>query len=213
MPALGLTDHGVMNGAVEHYKACTQARDQADHRARGLPGRRPHARRAGAVRAQPPDPAGRRTTPASATWSSSPRPASSRASRAARRTSTWSCSPRHSEGVIALTGCLQSRFCRRLVEERPGRRPRPRRRPDPGLRPRATSTSRSRSNGIAEQDKANEGIVRDRAASSAGRWSATADVHYLRREDYDNHAALLCVQTKSTLEQPKLTLRHQRVLS
>src|SRR5919197_3545993 len=23
-PALGLTDHGVMNGAVEHYKACTK---------------------------------------------------------------------------------------------------------------------------------------------------------------------------------------------
>src|SRR3954462_5044503 len=23
-PALGLTDHGVMNGAVEHYKACTR---------------------------------------------------------------------------------------------------------------------------------------------------------------------------------------------
>ena len=23
-PALGLTDHGVMNGAVEHYKACRQ---------------------------------------------------------------------------------------------------------------------------------------------------------------------------------------------
>ena len=33
---------------------------------------------------------------------------------------------------------------------------------------------------------------------------ATADVHYLRREDYDSHAALLCVQTKSTIEQPKL---------
>ena len=33
---------------------------------------------------------------------------------------------------------------------------------------------------------------------------ATADVHYLRREDYSNHAALLCVQTKSTIEQPKL---------
>src|SRR3954464_9023649 len=25
MPALGLTDHGVMNGAVEHYKACRKA--------------------------------------------------------------------------------------------------------------------------------------------------------------------------------------------
>ena len=23
-PALGLTDHGVMNGAVDHYKACTK---------------------------------------------------------------------------------------------------------------------------------------------------------------------------------------------
>jgi DNA polymerase-3 subunit alpha len=34
---------------------------------------------------------------------------------------------------------------------------------------------------------------------------ATADVHYLRREDYESHAALLCVQTKSTLEQPKLS--------
>ena len=33
---------------------------------------------------------------------------------------------------------------------------------------------------------------------------ATADVHYLRREDYSNHAALLCVQTKSTIQQPKL---------
>jgi len=33
----------------------------------------------------------------------------------------------------------------------------------------------------------------------------TADVHYLRREDYHHHAALLCVQTKSTLAQPKMT--------
>ena len=24
-PALGLTDHGVMNGAVEHYQACKKA--------------------------------------------------------------------------------------------------------------------------------------------------------------------------------------------
>src|SRR6185437_8859205 len=32
-----------------------------------------------------------------------------------------------------------------------------------------------------------------------------ADVHYLRREDYHHHAALLCVQTKSTLAEPKLS--------
>ena len=59
-------------------------------------------------------------------------------------------------------------------------------------------------NGIAEQDKANEGIVR--FAGELGRpLVGTADVHYLRREDFDNHAALLCVQTKSTLEAPKLS--------
>ena len=31
---------------------------------------------------------------------------------------------RYSEGVIALTGCLQSRFCRRLVEDNRPRRAR-----------------------------------------------------------------------------------------
>ena len=111
---------------------------------------------------------------------------------------------RHSEGVIALTGCLQSRFCRRLVEDRPDGRARPRRRPDPDLRPRATSTSRSRRTGSPSRTRPTRGSSASRA-SWAGRWSATADVHYLRREDYDNHAALLCVQTKSTLEQPKLS--------
>src|SRR6185503_4567199 len=50
---------------------------------------------------------------------------------------------------------------------------------------------------------ANEGIVR--IAREVGRpLVGTADVHYLRREDYDTHSALLCVQTKSTLAQPKL---------
>ena len=59
-------------------------------------------------------------------------------------------------------------------------------------------------NGIAEQDKANEGIVG--IAREVGRpLVATGDVHYLRREDYDNHSALLCVQTKSTLAEPKLS--------
>ena len=33
----------------------------------------------------------------------------------------------------------------------------------------------------------------------------TADVHYLRKEDYHHHTALLCVQTKSTLRAPKMT--------
>jgi DNA polymerase-3 subunit alpha len=59
-------------------------------------------------------------------------------------------------------------------------------------------------NGVAEQEKANEGIVR--IANEVGRpLVGTGDVHYLRREDYQHHAALLCVQTKSTLDQPKIS--------
>ena len=59
-------------------------------------------------------------------------------------------------------------------------------------------------NGLAAQDQANEGIVA--IAREVGRpLVGTGDVHYLRREDYSHHAALLCVQTKSTLSQPKIS--------
>ena len=110
---------------------------------------------------------------------------------------------RHSEGVIALTGCLQSRFCQRLIEGRPDDA---RAHVDElaGVFGADNVYFEVQKNGIPEQDRANEGIVR--VARELGRpLVATADVHYLRREDYDNHAALLCVQTKSTLEQPKLS--------
>ncbi len=59
-------------------------------------------------------------------------------------------------------------------------------------------------NGLAEQDKCNEGIVRI-ARELGGSLVGTGDVHYLRREDYDHHTALLCVQTKSTIAAPKMT--------
>ncbi len=110
---------------------------------------------------------------------------------------------RHSKGVIALTGCLQSRFCQRLIEGRPADA---RAHIDDlaGVFGADNLYFEIQVNGIAEQDRANEGIVR--TARELGRpLVATGDVHYLGREDYDNHAALLCVQTKSTLEQPKLS--------
>src|SRR5262249_41652560 len=53
-----------------------------------------------------------------------------------------------------------------------------------------------------EQDKANEGIVS--IAREVGRpLVATGDVHYLRREDYHLHDALLCVQTKAMIRDTK----------
>ena len=105
--------------------------------------------------------------------------------------------------MIVLTGCLQSRFCRRLIEERKD-----------DARAHLDDLIQAfgpeqvyfevQKNGIPEQDQANEGIVH--YARELGRpLVGTADVHYLRREDFDNHAALLCVQTKSTLQMPKMS--------
>ena len=110
---------------------------------------------------------------------------------------------RYSEGVIALTGCLASRFCRRLVEDRPDDA---RAHVDDLLQIFGPEDVyfELQVNGIPEQDKANEGIARV-ARELNKPLVGTADVHYLRREDYRNHAALLCVQTKSTIEQPKLS--------
>ncbi len=109
----------------------------------------------------------------------------------------------HSAGIIALTGCLASRFCQRLVQDKPHEA---RAHADELLNVFARDNVffEVQKNGIADQDKANDGIVR--IAREVGRpLVGTGDVHYLRREDYHHHTALLCVQTKSTLAQPKMT--------
>jgi DNA polymerase-3 subunit alpha len=203
MPALGLTDHGVMNGAVEHYKACRSA------------GVKPII----GVEAYLVD--DRKLTPQAPRYERNHITLLAANDRGFHNLVKLSSAgflegfargkanvdmellASHSEGVIALTGCLQSRFCRRLVEDRPD-----------DARAHVDDLIQAfgpdqvyfeiQRNGVAEQEKANEGIVR--TAKELGRpLVATADVHYLRREDYDSHAALLCVQTKSTIEQPKLS--------
>jgi DNA polymerase-3 subunit alpha len=110
---------------------------------------------------------------------------------------------KHSEGIIVLTGCLASRFCQRLVHDRPDEA---RAHADDLMQVfgREQVYFEVQKNGIADQDKANEGIVR--IAREVGRpLVGTGDVHYLRKEDYHHHTALLCVQTKSTLAEPKMT--------
>jgi DNA polymerase-3 subunit alpha len=202
MPALGLTDHGVMNGSVEHYKACKTA------------GIKPII----GVEAYLVD--DRKLTPQAPRYERNHLTLLASSDTGFRNLVKLSSAGflegfsrgkanvdmellnSHSEGVIALTGCLQSRFCRRLVEDRPDDA---RAHIDDLIQafgPEQVYFEVQR-NGVVEQDKANEGIAR--IARELGRpLVATADVHYLRREDYDSHAALLCVQTKSTIEQPKL---------
>ena len=110
---------------------------------------------------------------------------------------------RHAGGVIAFSGCLASRSSRRIVD---GRLADARAHLDELAQvfgPENLYLEVQR-NGIAEQEQVNEAIAK--FAREMGRpLVATADVHYLRREDYHHHAALLCVQTKSTLAAPKMS--------
>src|SRR5215213_7086734 len=200
-PALGLTDHGVMNGALEFYKACKkngikpilgfEAYLVDDVRDDAIKFERNHL----TLLAQ--NDAGFRNLVKLSSKGFL------EGLRRGKPNVDLGLLSEHSEGVIALTGCLASRFCRRLVDDNPAE-----------ARAHADDLIQIfgpedvyfelQVNGIADQDKANEGIAR--IARELGRpLVGTGDVHYLTRDDHANHSALLCVQTKSTLAEPKMT--------
>jgi DNA polymerase-3 subunit alpha len=202
-PALGLTDHGVMNGAVDLFKACKK------HGIKPIAGFEAYfVDDVKTLKEKPKYERNHLTLLAESDTGLANLVKLTSAGflegfSRGKANVDMEMLAAHAEGVIALTGCLQSRFCRRLIEERPD-----------DARAHLDDLIQAfgpeqvyfevQKNGIAEQDKANEGIVR--YARELGRpLVGTADVHYLRREDFDNHAALLCVQTKSTLEAPKMS--------
>jgi DNA polymerase III subunit alpha len=200
-PALGLTDHGVMNGAVEHYRACHK------HGIKPILGLEAYFvddARSDAVRFE----TNHLTLLAAsdAGFRNLVKLSSIGFLDGFRRNKPhvdMQALAAHAEGVIALTGCLQSRFCQRLVS---GSGADARAHVDHLLQVYGADNVyfEVQKNGVEDQTLANEGIVR--IAREVGRpLVATGDVHYLRREDHRNHAALLCVQTKSTLAEPKLT--------
>src|SRR4051794_27073781 len=200
-PALGLTDHGVMNGAVEHYKACQkhgikpiiglEAYFVDDRATEAVKYERNHL----TLLAQSDEGFRNLVKLSSAGYLEG--------YRRGKANVDLDLLSKYSDGVIALTGCLQSRFCRRIVDDLASE-----------ARDHADALIQVfgpedvyfevQKNGIADQDKANEAIVR--IAREMGRpLVATGDVHYLTRDHYEHHKALLCVQTKSTLSAPKLS--------
>jgi DNA polymerase-3 subunit alpha len=202
-PALGLTDHGVMNGAVDLYKACQK------HGIKPIAGLEAYlVDDVKTIKEKPKYERNHLTLLAESDTGFANLVKLTSAGflegfSRGKANVDMEMLAAHSEGVIALTGCLASRFCRRLVEERAD-----------DARAHLDDLIQAfgpeqvyfevQKNGIEEQEKANQGIVR--FARELGRpLVGTADVHYLRREDFDNHAALLCVQTKSTLEAPKMS--------
>jgi DNA polymerase III subunit alpha len=203
MPALSLTDHGVMNGALDMYKAC-RANDVKPilgieayyvddrHTVKEMP---KYERNHLTLLAEN-DTGFRNLVELSSEGFLE-------GYHRGKANIDMELLERHSEGVIVLTGCLQARFVKRLVEQRPDDA---RAHLDELIQVFGPEQvyMEVQKNGIDDQDRANEQIAR--IAREVGRpLVATADVHYLRREDYNNHTALLCVQTKSTLDAPKMT--------
>src|SRR4051812_14211049 len=117
-PAIGLTDHGVMNGAVELYKACRkngikpilglEAYLCDDVRSEALKFERNHL----TLLAHDDDGFRNLVKLSSAGFLEG--------YRRGKPNVDMRLLERHSQGVIGLTGCLASRFCRRLVEDNPG---------------------------------------------------------------------------------------------
>jgi len=203
MPALALTDHGVMNGALDMYKAC---RENDVKPILGIEAYFVDDR--STVREMPRYERNHLTLIAESDVGFRNLVALSSEGflegyHRGKANIDMELLDRHSEGVICLTGCLQARFVKRLVEDRPDDA---RAHLDELIQvfgPEQVYLEVQK-NGIDDQDKANLEIAR--IAREVGRpLVATADVHYLRREDHANHTALLCVQTKSTLDAPKMT--------
>jgi DNA polymerase-3 subunit alpha len=201
-PALGLTDHGVMNGCVELHEACAEEGIKPifgcevyfvdDHRRKDS-GRveRNHL----TLLAETQDGFRNLTKLCSAGFLDG--------LHRGKPNVDMELLARYNEGVIALTGCLASRFVRRINDNDTS-----------GAREHAGQLLEVfgpedvyfevQENGIDDQNRANPQIAK--IAKEFGRpLVGTADVHYLGREDYDTHQALLCVQTKSTIAAPKLT--------
>jgi DNA polymerase-3 subunit alpha len=205
-PALALTDHGVMNGAVELYKAARKHGVKpiigcevylAGEPRTGTPGGGARRRERYHLTLLAADAIGYRNLVKLS--SAGFLEGMDRGKPAVSLEHLGS----HAQGVIALTGCLASRFCRLLHDDRIA-----------DARAHAGELREIfgpenvyfelQKNGLQAQEKCNQGIVKI-ARELSGTLVGTADVHYLRREDYDNHRALLCVQTKSTIAEPKLT--------
>jgi DNA polymerase-3 subunit alpha len=201
-PALGLTDHGVMNGSVELFEACQKQNIKPifgcevyyvdDHR-RKESGKveRNHL----TLLAETDIGFRNLTKLCSAGFLEG--------FHRGKANVDMELLQRYNEGIIALTGCLASRFVRRINTNDMA-----------AAREHADQLIQVfgpedvyfevQENKIEDQNRANPQIAA--IAKEFGRpLVGTADVHYLGREDYDSHAALLCVQTKSTLAEPKMT--------
>ncbi|HYI73810.1 MAG TPA: PHP domain-containing protein, partial [Gaiellaceae bacterium] len=112
----------------------------------------------------------------------------------------WELLERHAKGIVALSGCLSGRVSRALSENRPR---------DASadldrlvqIFGRDSTYVEIQNGGIAEQLEINPQLIK-LAAETGLPLVATGDVHYLDADDAFAHEALLCIQSGDTLKNP-----------
>src|SRR5580765_2791419 len=112
----------------------------------------------------------------------------------------WELLERYSGGLIALSGCLSGRVCKALEENRPK---------DAAADLDRLAQVFGRDNtyvelqnaGLEVQQRVNPELVK-LAAEAKLPLVATGDVHYLTAEDAYSHEALLCIQSGDSLKNP-----------
>jgi DNA polymerase-3 subunit alpha len=112
----------------------------------------------------------------------------------------WELLERHSQGLVALSGCLSGRVCKALEENRPDDA-----RGDldrlAQVFGRDSTYVEMQNAGLDIQQRINPALAK--LAGEAGLpLVATGDVHYLRHEDARAHEALLCIQSGDSLKNP-----------
>ncbi|HEY3096714.1 MAG TPA: DNA polymerase III subunit alpha [Acidimicrobiia bacterium] len=107
---------------------------------------------------------------------------------------------RHREGLIATSGCLGGLVCQRLMQgDYTAARDAAARFQD--ILGRDSFFIELQDHGLPEQCDVNPQLVK-MAGELDARLLATNDSHYTHKEDAEAHAALLCVQTGATLDDP-----------
>src|SRR5262245_46237615 len=112
----------------------------------------------------------------------------------------WDLLERHAEGVIALSGCLSGRVCKALEENRAN---------DARAELDRLVQVFGKDDVYVELQNAHLDVqgrilpqLVDLAAATGLPTVATGDVHYLRAEDARAHEALLCIQSGDSLKNP-----------
>ena len=112
----------------------------------------------------------------------------------------WELLERHSSGLVALSGCLSGRVCKALEENRPADA-----RADldrlAQVFGRDNTYVELQNAGLEVQQRVNPELVK-LAAEAKLPLVATGDVHYLNASDAYSHEALLCIQSGDSLKNP-----------